>query len=266
AGKKVWAFRPGHFDPSTSGNYMLLSQGAQAWDVSSSDIKLPEKQTRPRRRAESFPVASELEGQPLLFHYTRSCPGPWPGQVLKDYYRSLVEAEADAAHTAFDALSRILMERRLRASNFLTRGDLKAVSFTAYSPARIKELIRWRPGLVRWTFEPYGLAVPLSHMTGLGAEPVIYGNEEVWQTLPREQRFRFQFNRPGAFDWSKEKEWRVGRDLDLTKIPKSEIKIIVTVAAEALEIAEAHGLQVFLAPGFDRLNPQRGPQKNAGLF
>jgi len=194
-------------------------------------------------------ILSDLETESYLFHFTRSCPGPWPGQTRPEFYQALLDGGEGAAHTGFDALVRILKEKTVRASGRLIRGGASVVSFTGESLSGSPELIRWRPGLIRWTFEPYGLAVPEDILVELGAVPVIYGGEETWKALPDREKFRFQYHHPPVTDWSLEKEWRLPGDLDLSQIPADRIRVIAVRPAEA-EFITALGYRAVLAGDF----------------
>ncbi|MBF0101563.1 MAG: hypothetical protein HQK77_11710 [Desulfobacterales bacterium] len=174
----------------------------------------------------------DLDGD-YLIHFTRSCQGPWPGQSVFEYYKSLVNKHDNAEHTACDTLKRILDERLIRASTKLIRGNIPCISFTECKLKDIFNLILWRKGLIRWTFEPYGIAIDKEVLTTLGAMPAIYGNETDWKKLSDEQKFRFQLNKSSAGDWSTEKEWRFPLDLNLKAIPDDKIRIIVQFKEEA---------------------------------
>jgi len=95
---------------------------------------------RPVARRKFEQAAPEFEqlakGSRYLIHYTRACPGPWPGQKIMDYCRSLVRGDKDSMHTAFDTLMRIIRERRIRGGARLTRGNCPVVSFTECAPMR----------------------------------------------------------------------------------------------------------------------------------
>ncbi len=249
-GHRTLVYRPKQFDRATKGNETLLQHGAEPLDepeipfqiLQNDNVKGPIKQTDP--------FAPDVQDGEYLFHFTRSCPGPWPGQELFDYYRALVDRDRNSGHTAFDTLIRILIEGRLRGSDRLTRGPAKAVSFTACGPAQLSELIKWRRALIRWTMEPYGLAVPRETLIELGAEPVVYGDGSVWRRLPEDQRYRFQLHRPPKTDWSREKEWRLAGDLNLADVGLSNLRIIVPSPEEAEKIFSAFGLAVIPAVDF----------------
>ena len=77
---------------------------------------------------------------------------------------------------------------------------------------------RWNPALIRWTFEPYGLAVRRKVLRKLGAKPAVYGASTVYEKLRPEERFRFQLHEPPRCSWKIEREWRQPYDLELTEI------------------------------------------------
>ncbi|MBW2059971.1 MAG: hypothetical protein JRI95_00245 [Deltaproteobacteria bacterium] len=251
-------FRPDEFDRATAGNKTLLSLGAQACRLPLAPIQTDLKEEKIVAR-DGVTIQTDLKDNTYLIHFTRSCPGPWPGQPLDEYYRSLLEMKKEAAHTAFDTLNRILKEQRIRGSGHLIRGRMPVVSLTAQSLKDLKSLIRWRRGLVRWAFEPYGIAMARALLVELGARPVIYGGEEDWQRLPHDRKYRFQLHQPPDTDWSLEKEWRLPQDLNLKDIPEEHIRIILPSTHEAMLIASAFSYQVVLAEGFKEASKKGRP-------
>jgi hypothetical protein len=181
-----------------------------------------------------------------LVHYTRSCPGPWPGQTVAQYCRSLVDEDPGAAHTAFDALFRILQERMIRASRRLTRGDSAVVCFTELFPRELRRLSAWRPGLLRRSFEPYGVALKKEPLFTLGARPVIYAVDATFEDLNGELRHLFQLQTTHGTNWAEEKEWRIRGDLHLATIDPRDMFAIVTTAEEARIVADTFGCRVAL--------------------
>lgn len=254
-GAEVKVFCPPRFDRAAEGNKRLLELGARPWKeplITSPALKAI---TRQKKKAKPFQIQDflpDLEDGANLIHFTRSCPGPWPGQTPAEYYRALTSGRSGAAHTAFDTLRRILDQGRIRGGGGLTRGRIPVVSFTASGLDELSSLVRWRPGLIRWTFEPYGLAVTRAALQDLGAAPVVYGGDDIWKSLPDGRKFRFQLHRPPKTDWSGEKEWRLEGDVDLGKISKKDIKIIVPSREEARKIASEYGLRVVLAKGLNK--------------
>jgi hypothetical protein len=188
---------------------------------------------------------------PWLIHYTRSWPGPWPGQTIAEYCESLIDGHTGACHTAFDTLGRILEERLIRGSNRLTRGSCGVVSFSERLPQDLDSLVKWRKGLCRWSFEPYGIAFPRESLADSGVAPVIYGSKEDYPHLPDDRKHLFQVQRSSSEDWTAEKEWRVRGDLTLSDIIFREMVVIVPTRREAKAVAHEFGCKVALA-GLER--------------
>lgn len=247
-GQAVRVFRPACFDRATSGNRVLIEEGLPGVSISLPEVSSGAKPGGFMPESGVKPQTSVLPGSESVTHFTRSCPGPWPGQTRPAYYRSLLEELPDAAHTAFDTLCRILAEGRVRGSTLLTRGGAAVVSFSGRSVAELRPLIRWRRGLIRWTFEPYGVAVRKKALLGLGLAPVIYGPESVWRESPEEDRYRYQLRRPQGLDWSVEEEWRLPGDLDLTALPRETVCVIVPSDEEAAEIRDRFGYETAVTP------------------
>jgi hypothetical protein len=202
----------------------------------------------PHRRVNSLSCRPSRAGagseRQYLIHYTRSCPGPWPGQSVAAYCRSVIEKHCHAAHTAFDTLNRILEEKLIRGSSRMIRGKSRVVSFTECYPVELNHLIEWRTGLIRWNLEPYGIAIRKDTLLNLGVGRVVYGAEEDYAGLNMLERYRFQLNdRPGK-DWTVEKEWRLLGDLHIEKIRREDLVVIVSTEQEATIIEKSHGLHV----------------------
>ncbi|MEW6349820.1 MAG: hypothetical protein AB1646_12210 [Thermodesulfobacteriota bacterium] len=182
-----------------------------------------------------------------LFHYTRACPGPWPGQTLGEYCRGLIRRDPDAAHTGFHTLLRILEDRLIRGSSRLVRGTQPVVSLTECLPWDLANLIQWRRGLARWSLELYGIGFDREFLTTLGADRVVYGDEAVFASLPDRRRHLFQLSSSGGYDWASEKEWRVVGDLALYQIPVDKMIVLVSNLDEARLVQARFGLPVTLA-------------------
>jgi len=184
---------------------------------------------------------------PWLIHYTRSRPGPWPGQTIAEYCQSLIDGQKGACHTAFDTLVHIIGERLIRASSRLTRGPWGVVSFSECLPAELDTLIKWRKGLCRWSFEPYGIAFPQESLADLGAGPAIYGSREDFRHLPAERKHLFHAQHSSLGDWTAEREWRFRGDLLLSNTIFQEMVVIVSTQDEATAVALEFGCQAALA-------------------
>lgn len=168
-----------------------------------------------------------------LYHYTRSCPGPWPGQSYRDFLNRLVVGEPTAGHRAIDTLGRILAEGLIRGSSRLIRGGFPVISWSARSPLELNILRRWNPALIRWTFTPHGIAARREDLKKLGAKPVIYAREEILRRLPVSEHFRFQLHRSPGCNWKHEREWRMKGDLDLMALHRANCFVFVPSEIEA---------------------------------
>lgn len=168
-----------------------------------------------------------------LVHYTRACHGAWPGQSHDQYLQSLLRGDADSGHTAMDTLVRIVSEGRIRASGRLVRGSEPVVSWTSRSPEELDAIRRWNPALIRWTFEPYGIAIARRTLKRSGAKPAIYGAGALYSRLVPSERFRFQLNGPPGSCWKHEREWRSRGDFSLAGVPEGDVLILVPGPLEA---------------------------------
>lgn len=174
-----------------------------------------------------------IQWQDYLYHYTRSCPGPWPGQTYRDYLKGLLDDEPLGEHTALAALVRILCEGRIRASSKMVRGSRRVVSWTSRPPQELSAIRHWNTALIRWTFEPFGLGVKRSLLKKLGARPVIYAASAVYQKLPWQERFRFQLHDPPHCSWKNEREWRLPHDLTVKGLAPDQAFLFMPTLADA---------------------------------
>ncbi len=242
AGTGVKVFRPEKFGRSAAGNKELLEAGAEPWRMPpGGGLK-----TKKRALDDCPDQVLTLPENDYLIHYTRAWPGPWPGQSRADYYSSLLRGDPDSGHGAFDSLRRILLEKKIRASARMVRGNEPVTSFTSVRPEDLDGLIRWNPALIRWTFEPYGLAIPREFLLQAGAEPVIYGSESDWENMPAARRYRFQLQRSGETEWFKEREWRLRGGLDLSGLDQRKMVALVPTAGEAGLISREFGCETAL--------------------
>ncbi len=180
-------------------------------------------------------VASESEKLPWddLTHWTTSTADPWPGETKAEFYAAFEHGEQGYPRSAFHTLSRIVAERCLRASKRLIRGEERLVSLTACPPSELARLVKWRPSLVRWTFEPYGIALNRRKLESLGARPVIYGDDYQYELLGDHDKPFFQNSGHGENDWRVEKEWRLRGDLDLNLFGRDDGLVFVFTKQEA---------------------------------
>jgi hypothetical protein len=246
-------------EPTKGGAIPLASQRTEN---TGGNVLQPDRQPVRPHAAESGQVRLvDLYGVPTdlpwLIHYTRSRPGPWPGQTIAEYCQSLIDGQNGACHTAFDTLLHILEERLIRASSRLTRGPWGVVSFSECLPAKLDTLIKWRKGLCRWSFEPYGIAFPQPSLADLGVGAAIYGSREDFQRLPQDLKHLFQAQHSSLGDWTAEKEWRFRGDLRLSDSIFHKMVVIVPSQDEATAVALEFGCQVALA-GIKGRNGVRG--------
>jgi hypothetical protein len=178
-----------------------------------------------------------------LTHFTREPDGAWPGEECCAYLGWLAGGENSPPRDGFGALCRILEQRRIRASGFLMPDSARMVCFTAHPPAQALTLRRWRRGLRRWTFAPYGLAMPKLLLQELGAKPVLYASEAAIKAAPKTARRWMQVDQAGAgLRWSGEAEWRVAEDVDLAAVNAASLLALVTHPAQAAEIKRRFGI------------------------
>ncbi len=173
-----------------------------------------------------------------LTHWTRTTINPWPGESKAEFCRSLAEASGGYSHDGYGTLCRILRDKRIFASDKFIKGGFEVVSLTELPPWELSKMIKWRSRLLRWTFEPYGIAVKRDVLEGLGARKVIYGHDYQYRFLQGEDRAYFQSAGRDGNDWREEKEWRFPEDIDLKLFSPDDVKVIVHTFDEAEELGE----------------------------
>lgn len=174
------------------------------------------------RRVNPFPAGE------WLVHWTRAWPGPWPGEAAAGYYRDMLAHPERYVRSAGNTLARMVRESRIRGSTWRMPGRKAAVSFSANGPGDAMRLMRWRKRYVRYSFEPWGIAIERRALEGMGARQVRYR-----RCAAGEDRLFTQS--PGAAgDWTPESEWRLPGDCDLHRIPAGGMFAIVP------EVADAH--------------------------
>ena len=220
--RRLWIYHPDIKDPENAGNIQLLQEFSEsAIGFSRADLQVPSA-ARPSfesGKRSDHPVRvlaiSDIRLQDYLYHYVRPCPGPWPGQSYRDYLESLFNNDPLAGHTALETLIRILLEGRIRAGSKVVRGGQAVISWTSRPFLELSAMRRWNPALMRWTLEPYGIAVKRELLRKRGAKPAVYGADAVYGKLPPAERFRFQLHEPPRCSWKDEREWRMPDDLEL---------------------------------------------------
>ncbi|HYA41266.1 MAG TPA: hypothetical protein VEF34_08180 [Syntrophobacteraceae bacterium] len=228
--RREFIFDPGAPDSSNAGNYALLRkfpEHACAFKLpgppdSTSVASLKNKKRLSAKNGAPLNVGSAsllCAGGNYLFHYTRACAGPWPGQTYRQYLLDLLDRHPLSGHSALDALIRILQEATIRAGAGIVRGREAVICWSSHPPHELFLMRKWNRALVRWTVEPYGIAVRRDILRSLGAKPAVYGSDRTWSRLGESERYRFQLSgsTPSA-SWRHEREWRLRGDLPLGKI------------------------------------------------
>ena len=172
-----------------------------------------------------------------LFHYTRACAGPWPGQSYHQYLVDLLDGHPVSGHSALETLIRIIQEGLIRACSRMVRGQAAVISWSSHPPQELFVMRKWNRALVRWTVEPYGVAVRRDILRSLGAKPAIYGSEHVYSRLVESERYRFQLSRSArSASWRHEREWRFRGSLTLGKIKSDKGFVFVQTEEEKAKL------------------------------
>jgi len=169
-------------------------------------------------------IDKQLEN--YLIHWTRTTNGPWPDEIFYDYYKTIVSSKKEYAHSAYDTLLRILSEKKLRASSRHYRKGISAVAFSELKPSDAISLMKWRARYHEMSFEPFGIGIKKNTAGKIGIRKVIYGDRKIFGSLGAIDKPYYQSIGTKGF-WIPEKEWRFIGDIDLSKINKDDLKIIV---------------------------------------
>jgi hypothetical protein len=175
------------------------------------------------------------DGFEYLTHWTRACHGPWLGERSSDFYSKLFLADSGYPRDGIATLKRILIEGRIRASGRMMPGGIPMTSWTATSPAELLKIIRWRPGYIRWNFEPYGISIQTHFLKSLGARKVTYGTSERFDQPDSADRAFFQRITPDR-DWSIEQEWRLPGDFSLRDLKPDDAVVWVLNPSQRAEV------------------------------
>jgi hypothetical protein len=183
------------------------------------------------------PDPAGIDWNRYLYHYTRACPGPWPGQSREEYLYSLLDGDPLCGHGPIDTLIRILKEGRIRGGSRMVRGEEPVVAWTARPPLELAEIRRWNRGLLRWTFEPFGIAVDRRIVRARGAKPAVYAREALYGKIKPGERYRFQPHEPPHRVWKQEREYRILGDFHLDGLKAGEAFVVVANPEDAGRIA-----------------------------
>ncbi|MFZ2446515.1 MAG: hypothetical protein WAW37_09160 [Syntrophobacteraceae bacterium] len=239
-------FDPGEENSSNAGNYRLIRNFSGNCERFSLPVSAGSREAGPgpgpaRGTRISCPGPERIEWPKFLYHYTRGCPGPWPGQSQTAFLLSLLDNDPRSGHSALDTLLRIISERRIRAGFKLVRGRGPVISWSSHPPPEFCALRRWNPAFARWTVEPYGIAVSRDCLRGFDAKPAVYGGDETYRMLPESERSRFQSSAAGRAAWRGEREWRSVGDLELDRIGDRSWFAFVPTAGEKEKILDLTG-------------------------
>ncbi|GAA5505045.1 hypothetical protein [Novipirellula caenicola] len=196
-----------------------------------------------------------------LTHTTRSCDGPWPGQTEHQYQDELllnrpVDSEStDADHGPLQTLARIVRSGVIAANAITSSKKYPVVCFSEVPLADRLHHRKFRSHLGRWDDEPYGIAIRLEAAKRLGFKPVIYGDPKQRKQIATEDQYRFQA-KGKTFDWTREREWRSDRSVDLTQLNRDDVRIFLPSAQEAETLRPIADWQItLLGDDADRAGP-----------
>ncbi len=229
----------------------LLDQKAVAWYLSTNSDPLRELGCRmrnsshavrqlaaPARLCSMFePANQEI---PYLIHCTRGCIGPRPNESSDQHRDRVFLHGVTEPCLPLLSLLKIIRDRRIIGGVKLSRRVAPLVSFTAVSLAKLLKRRTFQSHLNRWDWEPYGIMIQRTELEKIGATPVIYGNEKVFQTLSIAERHRYQpAERKSSkqMSWSSEMEWRVLGDVWLDRLSRESVMVFVRFEREARLVA-----------------------------
>ncbi len=175
-----------------------------------------------------------------LLHWTRATAGPWPGESSEDFLDALILRTETVDHSAITTLLRILSEGFLRASAAGIRGSFPVVAFTAVPLQEFRQRRVFRKHRHRFDFEPWGIAIRKDRLLELGVKPVIYGDDEVWNSMNSDERRFFQkATAGGATNNSDEFEWRAAGDVNLSQLSRPDVCVFVD-SIDAAQLVSFH--------------------------
>ena len=152
---------------------------------------------------------------------------------MHEFFRDLLANGTLYVRNAAETLRRIITEGRFRGSSWKVPGGATAVAFTSLSPGDTLELMRWRKRFVRYSFEPYGIAIRRDVLVNHGARPIRYAQRG--NALRDEGLFVQSPGEKG--DWTREQEWRIRGDMALDDLKASDFIVVVPEARDAEDLA-----------------------------
>ena len=241
-------------EKSTSETQQLLDQGAIGWLLFGAATQNDKRASNvgPRWQSKIIQLAEVNESE-FLHHFTRPRAGSWPDQSESNYFDELLFGDSTGNHDILATLMRIVVMKRILASSKTTRSKHKVCSFTQVPLSDFDSLRRFRPHLSRWDFLPFGISIRKKILEDLGARPVIYGDEDKWQSLAVADQPFFHPNltvsKTGNENvWSVEREWRLLSDVDFSQLDTRDCFVFVADEQSAQAIATATHFPVVLTP------------------
>ncbi len=225
----------------------LMAAGAEGWWACAAEPPRRVWRHRGEQPVKLRPVGESEE--PYLIHCTRRRNGPWPGETWDEYRDELLWDRPGADHSELAALLRILAQRKLTGSTEGIRGRQPVICFAELRLPSLAEMRIYRRHRRRWDFGPFGIAVRRDWLRERGAQPVDYGDERLWETLPDDRRHLFQpvASRRGD-DWRAEREWRLPGSLDLRQVPAHAAFVFVPDDASARWVSFLSAWPVVICP------------------
>ena len=178
-------------------------------------------------------------GWDYITHWTRTHQGPWPGESKHDFYGRLLNSGSEYPNNAFNTLKNMIKKKKIYASSKRIRKSIRCIGFSDRDPESMLKWMRWLPKRVGWNFEPYGIAIKKEAAVKVGIRQAIYGDDELYEKLPENDKPYFQSKGMKNVDWSEENEWRKIGDLALIDIPGKDLAFIVWKKNEALELSNS---------------------------
>ncbi len=220
----------------------LLKEFSTRLDIRDT-FRIPrETVSHPRPPDYSRLTPSRPPGGDWLVHWTRASAGPWPDETPRDFYHDLFARPDIYVRSAFETLLHILQVRRIAGSLWRLPADRRAVSFTALPMNEAFRLMRWRKRFVRFSFEPFGIAIRKQVLEEMGARPVEYVDGDSFSPDPERRMFQ---HAPGTrTDWRDEREWRLAGCLDISNIDSDDIVALVPGAGSRKLLLERLGHEV----------------------
>ena len=167
-----------------------------------------------------------------LVHWTRASQGQWPGEQARTYISDLCEISDIYVRNAKETVLKMVSEQVIRGSSWNIPERTCVVSFSSLSAEEAVSLMRWRKRYVRYSFEPYGIAVKQDAAAALGAREIHYERPDRDQSCDR-----LYVQSPGEKgDWTKEREWRLRGCLRLDEIDPRDYFVIVYNGSDAEEL------------------------------